>query len=282
MKILYAITGGTAIAFALWLTGYGAALNLEHYQDLLRWIGPTVSVGACLALCYADIGWRAGKVKAAVIGAIGLIAALVSGTVILDRVAGQQQASLQATRDSNLPRELAKLALTRAESEVAAAAANTRTACSRPKAITACKSAKDLEAAARARQTEANAKVVAAGAKSDVDPGAATIATVFSISPELYRRVLPLCCRLGLRWQRRPSGSWGSTSCGWRSRSRLRLRPSLATGSARNRSATQARNPFATYARERRKRTPRARYARILVATLEPRPTRPCIPGARR
>jgi hypothetical protein len=191
MWILYAIIGISATAYSLWLTGYSAALNLEHYQGMLRYIGPSASIGACLALCYAEIGWRAGKVKALVIGAVGLVALVASGVVIMDRVASTQQASIQAARDSNLPKVQAERALEDAKAELKAASDQVNLA-RKDGRCRQCPALTRTESEARARVDAARAKVVTAGAMAEVDPGAATISTVFGISPELYRRSLPL------------------------------------------------------------------------------------------
>jgi hypothetical protein len=183
-KIAYYGLRAVAIVLACVLTGYGAWLSWCHFHSLL---GPMVAVSAAALLVIAEHAWRHSRRRALLLGFLGVAAAVISATVVVDRVTATDQARVQAVRTGNLPSTEAQKALDDAKAEANAAAAEAKIECQTGRGKR-CAGLERREAAARQRVAEARAKVVSTGAQADEDPAAA----LFGAWAETYRRLLPL------------------------------------------------------------------------------------------
>jgi hypothetical protein len=157
----------TAIALGLALTGYSAWANWSHYHDL---IGPLAALSAAGMLTFAEYALRDRHyVHFAGLGTLGLAAAIISGSVVLDRVSHTHETRAHQARSANLPRTEAQKALSEATAALATATADARDACSDGEGP-ACKAASKRETAARQRVAEARSQLVGLGAETAVDP----------------------------------------------------------------------------------------------------------------
>lgn len=175
---------GVAIMLACVLTGYGAWLSWCHFQSPL---GPLVAISAAVLLVIAEHTWRHQRRRALLLGLLGVAAAVISATVVVDRVTATDQARVQGTRNANHPGVEAQRALAEAKAELQVAAEEAKAECQTGRGKR-CTELERREAAARQRVAEARAKVVAAGVQADEDPAAA----LFGAWAGLYRRLLPL------------------------------------------------------------------------------------------
>jgi hypothetical protein len=183
-KIVYYGLRAVAIVLACVLTGYGAWLSWCHFQSPL---GPLVAISAAVLLVIAEHAWRHSRRRALLLGFLGVVAAVISAIVVVDRVTATDQARVQTTRDANHPRAQAERALADAKAEAKQAAADAKAECMTGRGKR-CTELERREAAARQRVADARAKVVGAGARADEDPAAA----LFGAWASLYRRLLPL------------------------------------------------------------------------------------------
>ena len=122
---------------------------------------------------------------------------LAPGDRQLVDISSTQEARLQSTRSSNLPRVEAEKAVTEAKEALAAAEGSAKAECSRalkgadPRGP-ACKSLEQREQAARQRVVEARAGLVGLGAQTVENPAALAVASIIGISEATYRLLLPL------------------------------------------------------------------------------------------
>jgi hypothetical protein len=73
-------------------------------------------------LALAEHSWHDRlRLRAGVLAVLGLAAAIISRSVVLERVSSTQEARLQSTRSGNLPRVEAQMAVTEAKEALAAA-----------------------------------------------------------------------------------------------------------------------------------------------------------------
>jgi hypothetical protein len=145
-----------------------------------------------LALC--EYAWRDRQViRLLPLGGLGIAAAVISGTVVLERVSQRQEARLQASRTDNLPRQAAERSLAEAKKSLEKAEAEARDEC-RSGRKARCESTETREDAARKRVAEARAKLVSLGAISAENP----VASVLGDWTELYHRAMPLALPLWL------------------------------------------------------------------------------------
>jgi hypothetical protein len=151
-----------------------------------------VSAAVLLALC--EYAWRDRQViRLALFGGLGIAAAVISGTVVLERISARQEARLHAARTDNLPRQLAERSLADAKESLATAETEARDECRSGRKLR-CEATEHREAEARQRVEAARAKVVALGATSVENP----IASVLGGWTELYHRAMPLALPLWL------------------------------------------------------------------------------------
>ena len=149
------------------LTGYSAWASWHHQGDL---IGPLAAVSAAGMLCFAEYAWRdRQRVIAGCLLVLGLAAAAISGSVVLERVSHSQEARLHQARSANLPRQEAHKALAEAQQELAKAEAEASDAC-RSGRGPRCTATEKREDAARQRVSKARAELVGLGAETAEDP----------------------------------------------------------------------------------------------------------------
>src|SRR5688572_15075690 len=104
-KLFYYMRRGVAILLGGALTGYSAWCSWHHSHDVL---GPLAAVSAAVLLALSEYAWRDRQViRLGLLGLLGIAAAVISGTVVLERVSERQEARLQASRTDNLPRQAA-------------------------------------------------------------------------------------------------------------------------------------------------------------------------------
>jgi hypothetical protein len=161
-----------AIALGLALTGYSAWASWHHQGDL---IGPLAAISAAALLAFTEYARRDRQhVMAGCLLVLGLAAAAISGSIVLDRVSHGQEARDHKARSANLPRQVAHKALVEAQQALKLAQADTSDACdSGP--TPACKGAEKREDAARQRVVKARSEVVGLGAETVVDPTAGVL-----------------------------------------------------------------------------------------------------------
>jgi hypothetical protein len=167
--LFYYLRRLVAIALGLALTGYSAWASWSHHHDL---IGPLAAISAAGLLCFAEYAWRDRHwIHFGVLGILGITAAIISGSVVLERISHTSEAKAQEARSANLPRQDAKSALDKAEKALATAEADARTECSSGRGRR-CDALESREKEARQRVAEARSKLVGLGAQATVDPTA--------------------------------------------------------------------------------------------------------------
>ena len=190
-KLFYYLRRLAAIALGLTLTGYTAWASWSHFHDLL---GPIAAVSAAALLAFAEYAWSdRQRLRAGVLGILGLAAAALSGAVVLERVSATQEARVQAARSDNRPRAEAQKALDEAKKSLAVAEAEAKDECRSGRKLR-CEATESREKAARERVAEARTKLVSLGATSVENP----VASVLGDWTELYHRAMPLALPLWL------------------------------------------------------------------------------------
>jgi hypothetical protein len=170
--VFYFMRRLVAIVLGLCLTGYSAWASWHHQGDL---IGPLAAVSAAgmLTLCeYAarDRRW----VHFGALGVLGIAAAIISGSVVLERVSHSQEARFGAAKSANLPRVEARKALAVAEKALIQAEAEASAECASGRKGR-CTSLEVRESAARRRVATARAELVGLGAETAVNPAATVL-----------------------------------------------------------------------------------------------------------
>lgn len=161
-----------AIALGLALTGYSAWASWHHNHDL---IGPLAAISAAVLLAFCEYAWRDRRfVHFGLLGLLGLAAAAISGSIVLERVSHTQEARSHTARSANLPRLEAQKALTEAQQALDKASAEASDAC-RSGRGPRCTATEQRETAARQRVAEARSKLVGLGAETVVDPTAGVL-----------------------------------------------------------------------------------------------------------
>jgi hypothetical protein len=156
-----------AIALGLALTGYSAWASWTHQGDL---IGPLAAISAAVLLAFCEYARRdRQRIMACALLVLGLAAAGISGSIVLDRVSHTQEARDHKARSANLPRTEAQKALAEAQQDLKAAQAEARDAC-RSGRGRLCTGAEQRETAARQRVAEARSELTGLGAETVIDP----------------------------------------------------------------------------------------------------------------
>jgi hypothetical protein len=183
----YLFRRAVAIVLGVALTGYSAWASWTHQGDL---IGPLAAVSAALLLAFCEYARRDGqRFMACALVVLGLAAAAISGSIVLERVSHSQEARDHKTRSANLPRIEAHKALTEAQQELTKATAAAGDACGDGEGRE-CTAASKRETAARKRVAEARSQLVGLGAETVVDPAAGVLGA--------YADTLRLVTLLGL------------------------------------------------------------------------------------
>lgn len=113
-----------AIALGLALTGYSAWASWTHFHDL---IGPLAAISAASMLIFSEYAWHDRQwVHLGALGVLGALAAVISGSVVLERVSATNEARTHQARSANLPRVEARKALNDARETLKAAEAAVR------------------------------------------------------------------------------------------------------------------------------------------------------------
>jgi hypothetical protein len=159
-----------AIALGLALTGYSAWCSWTHSHDVL---GPLAAVAAAVLLALCEHAWRDRQiVRFGMLGILGIVAAVFSASVVLERVAATSEARQHQARTSNLPRAEARKALDEARADLKAAEAAVTAETRNGGCKLACNGLKKEAEAARNRVDKARADLVALGATTAENPAA--------------------------------------------------------------------------------------------------------------
>ena len=195
-KLFYYARRGVAILLGLALTGYSAWASWHHSHDV---IGPLAAVSAAVLLALAEYTWHDRQFwRTGALAVLGLAAAVLSGSVVLDRVATTNEARIHKTRSANLPRVEARKALETAEARLARIEADQSAETKDGGCGRVCKGLKKDAEAARQRVAEARTKLVALGAHTAENPAAQVIASLLGVSPLAYQLFTPLALPLWL------------------------------------------------------------------------------------
>jgi hypothetical protein len=178
--LCYYARRGVAIVLACVLTGYGAWLSWSHFHSIL---GPLVAVSAAILLALAPHGRR----FAWALWGLGIAAAVISATAVIDRVTATDAVRLQQAHDTNHPKAVAQQALDDAKAELKSAEGDAKAECVSGRRRR-CAVLEEREEAARQRVEMAREIVVKSGAQREIDP----IVSLFGVWAETYRKLLPL------------------------------------------------------------------------------------------
>jgi hypothetical protein len=156
-----------AIALGLVCTTYSAWLSWEHFHSLL---GPIAAVTAAGLFIFGE---HAGRDRhwhhCLSLGVLGVLAAVISGSVVLMRNADTQAERARAVMSDNLPKAEARKALAEAKEALDKAEAAAGAECSSGRGRR-CDALETREKEARQRVTEARAKLVSLGATTAENP----------------------------------------------------------------------------------------------------------------
>jgi hypothetical protein len=189
--VFYYLRRAVAIALGGTLTGYSAWCSWHHSYDVL---GPLAAVSAAVLLALSEHAWRDRQViRLVLLGVLGITAAVISGTVVLERVTASQAARLSASRTDNLPKVEAQKALTEAKKALEKAEADASAECKSGEGPR-CTSLTKRETEARNRVNVERSKLVGLGATSVENP----VASVLGDWTALYHRAMPLALPLWL------------------------------------------------------------------------------------
>ena len=102
-RVFFLLRRFVAIALGLALTGYSAWASWSHAHDIL---GPLAAVSAAILLAFCERAWRDRQfVRFGMLGILGIAAAVISGSVVLERVSViHTRRVTHAKRSDNLPR----------------------------------------------------------------------------------------------------------------------------------------------------------------------------------
>src|SRR5262245_23993679 len=168
--LFYLLRRFVAIALGLALTGYSAWASWSHHHDL---IGPLAAVSAAGMLIFAEYAARDRHwLHFGVLGILGLAAAIISGSVVFDRVASTNAARTQEAGSANLPRLEARKALDEAKETLKDAEAAVQAETKKGGCKAVCEGLKKDADAARKRVDEARNKLVGLGAETAENPAA--------------------------------------------------------------------------------------------------------------
>jgi hypothetical protein len=171
-RVFFYLRRAVAVALGLALTAYSAWASWSHFHDPL---GPLAAVAAAAMLALSEHSWRdRQRLRALVLGVLGLAAAVVSGSVVLERVSHTQEARLHSARSDNLPRVEARKALAEARQVLEKAEAASRAECASGRGPR-CGALEKREDAARQRVADARTRLTGLGAQTAENPAAAML-----------------------------------------------------------------------------------------------------------
>ena len=161
-----------AIALGVALTGYSAWVSWHHTHDVL---GPLAAVSAAILLALCEYAWRDRQwIRFGLLGLLGIAAAVISGSVVLERVSATSERATHAKRSDNLPRAEAQAALAEAQKALSKAEASTTAECSSGRGPR-CTGLEKREDEARKRVEDARSKVTGLGAQTAENPAASLL-----------------------------------------------------------------------------------------------------------
>ena len=171
-RVFFLLRRFVAIALGLALTGYSAWASWSHVYDIL---GPLAAVSAAILLALCEHAWRDRQwIRFGLLGLLGIAAAVISGSVVLERVSATSETRVHAKRSDNLPRTEAKAALDQAQKALSIAEAATAAECKSGRG-TRCTGLEKREDAARSRVEDARSKLVGLGAQTAENPAASLL-----------------------------------------------------------------------------------------------------------
>jgi hypothetical protein len=166
-RVFLLMRRSVAVALGLALTGYSAWVSWRHAHDVL---GPLAAVSAAMLLSFCEHAWRDRQVvRFGLLGVLGIAAAVISGSIVLDRVSATSEARTHAKRSDNLPRSQAQAALDEARKALQTAEAAAKAECSSGRGPR-CTGLEKREDAARQRVADARSKVTGLGALTAENP----------------------------------------------------------------------------------------------------------------
>jgi hypothetical protein len=148
------------------MTWYSASLSWAHFHDL---IGPIAAVSAAILLFLAGHRDGGGWMRCIVLGALGLVAAGISGAVVYKRVNATEAGQAQVVANANLPGVEAQKALDDAKAALKSAGDEAKAECLTGRKRR-CLELEKREDDARQRVADARKDVVKAGAASAGHP----------------------------------------------------------------------------------------------------------------
>jgi hypothetical protein len=165
---LYYFIRFAAIALGLGCTAWSAYQSWQH--NPWDFTGPLAAVSAAALFVFCEHAAKSSQwVHFGVLGLLGCLAAIISGSVVLERASHSQEARFLASRTDNLPRSEARKALIEAKEALAKAEAAASAECASGRG-TRCVSLESRETEARSRVEEKRAKLVGLGAETAVNP----------------------------------------------------------------------------------------------------------------
>jgi hypothetical protein len=171
-RVFFYLRRIVAIALGLALTGYSAWASWAHSHDVL---GPLAAVSAAILLALCEHAWRDRQwIRFGLLGLLGIAAAVISGSVVLERVSATNEARVHGKRSDNLPRLEARKALDLAEKALAAAEAAAKAECNSGRGPR-CTGLEKREDAARQRAEDARSKLVGLGAQTVDNPAVSVL-----------------------------------------------------------------------------------------------------------
>lgn len=250
----YLALRAAAIALGLGCTAWSAYQSWQHNPWDLT--GPLAAVSAAAFFVFAEHAAKGRQwVHFGVLGGLGLLAAVISGSVVLQRNAESQAKREASAQSRNLPGQQANGSLVAAEAELARASAKAAVECAKGDTVktvrtkdgavktvvipnTRCSSLTQRETEARARVATARQKVVDAGASTAENPvasvmggWAATFHWAMAVAPAIWLELAaPALLAFGFApWPRHMVPERKK-----RARRRKKKRPSLRPPSAKN------------------------------------------------
>jgi hypothetical protein len=171
------------------LVGLSGWFTWEHSHDVTAPIAAIVGAGM---FHFGENAWRARRwLTALLLGALGLLAVLISLLAVIDRTSSRYDAANQSRASENVPRDQAQKALAREEKALEKAEADASAKCRSGDGLK-CKSLKLLATEARERLAKARTEFTKLGARTAEDPAARRIAAVLGVSEAQVGMMQPL------------------------------------------------------------------------------------------
>jgi hypothetical protein len=179
----------TASLVGAGLVGLSGYLTWEHSHDFTAPIAAVVGAGM---FHFSETAGRARRwLTAFLLGALGLLAVLISLLVVIDRTSSRYDAANQSRASENLPRIEAQKAVDEARKAADTAEAEAVAECRSGKRLK-CTGLEQRATEARERLAKARSELTKLGARTAEDPAARRIAVVLGVSEAQIATVQPL------------------------------------------------------------------------------------------